>query len=94
MPPPGGPSTVSQTRISPVPPPQVSIPLRPAIPSKTAVSVSPPAAEVRKGSLLDTAAFSPINEHGCFEFDRVIKAGVVWKKGRKTKVGPLVRGRG
>jgi hypothetical protein len=80
-------------RISPVPPPQVSIPLRPAISPKKAVSVSSPAPEVRKSSLLDTSAFSPINEHGCFEFDRLIMSGVVWKKGRKTKVGPPAWGR-
>ena len=79
------PSAVSQTRISPVSPPQV-IPLRPALSSKPPVSVSPPAPEVRRSSLLDTAAFSPVNENGCFEFDRIIMAGVVWKKGRKTKV--------
>jgi hypothetical protein len=37
-------------------------------------------------SFLDTAAFSPVNEKGCFEFDRVIKAGEILKRGRKTKV--------
>jgi hypothetical protein len=80
------PSAVTQTRISPVPPPRVAVPLRTALAAKRPVSASPPAPEVRKSSLLDTAAFSPVNENGCFEFDRIIMAGVVWKKGRKTKV--------
>jgi hypothetical protein len=52
--------------------------------SKLATSILPPA-EPRK-TFLDTAAFSPVNENGSFEFDRVIKAGQVLKRGRKTKV--------
>jgi hypothetical protein len=30
---------------------------------------------------------SPVNQNGCFEFDRIIKAGNVVKRTRKTKVG-------
>lgn len=42
-------------------------------------------ANVRSGQLhLDT--FSPINQNGAFEFDRVIKSGEVSKRTRKTKV--------
>lgn len=33
---------------------------------------------------LDT--FSPVNQNGSFEFDRVIKSGEVLKRTRKTKV--------
>jgi hypothetical protein len=29
---------------------------------------------------------SPVNQNGCFEFDRIIKAGPVLKRTRKTKV--------
>jgi hypothetical protein len=29
---------------------------------------------------------SPVNQNGCFEFDRIIKAGNVVKRTRKTKV--------
>ena len=29
---------------------------------------------------------SPVNQNGCFEFDRIIKAGSVLKRTRKTKV--------
>lgn len=35
---------------------------------------------------LDT--FSPVNQNGSFEFDRVIKSGYVHKRTSKTKVGP------
>ena len=39
----------------------------------------------RNGHLnLDT--FSPVNQKGHFEFDRVLKSGVVQKRNRKTKV--------
>jgi hypothetical protein len=37
-------------------------------------------------SFLDTAAFSPVNENGCFEFDRIVKAGELLKRGRLTQV--------
>lgn len=30
--------------------------------------------------------FSPMNENGCYEFDRVLKSGNVQKRTRKTKV--------
>lgn len=39
----------------------------------------------RSGNLtLDT--FSPVNQNGSFEFDRVLKSGEVLKRTRKTKV--------
>jgi hypothetical protein len=37
---------------------------------------------------------SPVNQNGCFEFDRIIKAGNVVKRTRKTRVsmqGPCWR---
>ena len=37
-------------------------------------------------SFLATAAFSPVNENGCFEFDRIVKAGELLKRGRLTQV--------
>lgn len=36
---------------------------------------------------LDT--FSPVNQNGSFEFDRVLKCGYVEKRTRKTKVTHL-----
>jgi hypothetical protein len=36
------------------------------------------------------AVMSPVNQNGCFEFDRIIKAGSVLKRTRKTKVLPTI----
>jgi len=38
---------------------------------------------------LDLEVFSPVNQNGSFEFDRVLKSGEVNKRTRKTKVGIL-----
>lgn len=38
-----------------------------------------------RSSQLHLDTFSPINQNGCFEFDRVIKSGHVMKRTRKTK---------
>ncbi|KAL8857527.1 MAG: hypothetical protein Q9178_005855 [Gyalolechia marmorata] len=49
-----------------------------------AVSTVRPANEARSGHLnLDT--FSPVNQNGSFEFDRVLKSGELYKRTRKTK---------
>ena len=32
--------------------------------------------------------YSPVNQNGSFEFDRVIKSGYVQKRTQKTKVRP------
>jgi hypothetical protein len=36
--------------------------------------------------------YSPVNQNGSFEFDRVIKSGYVQKRTQKTKVGPTSAG--
>lgn len=42
---------------------------------------------------LAVETYSPVNQNGSFEFDRVIKSGYVQKRTQKTKVGsPLPRG--
>ncbi|RKF65612.1 putative ph domain-containing protein [Erysiphe neolycopersici] len=38
-----------------------------------------------RNSILDLDMISPVNQNGSFEFDRVIKSGVVQKRTRKTK---------
>jgi hypothetical protein len=43
-------------------------------------------ARLRNRLVLDT--FSPVNQNGSFEFDRVIKCGYVQKRTQKTKVSP------
>jgi hypothetical protein len=40
----------------------------------------------RCNTIPEATAFSPVNENGCFEFDRLIKEGEILKKSRKTKV--------
>ena len=35
---------------------------------------------------------SPVNQNGCFEFDRIIKAGNVVKRTRKTRVSMSMQG--
>jgi hypothetical protein len=47
----------------------------------------------RSGNRLGQDTFSPVNQNGSFEFDRVIKSGYVQKRTQKTKVcvsGPRV----
>ena len=75
---------------------QAALPLQ--IPQRTAALQIPPpsavtlpspssASRIRTSHLaLDT--FSPVNQNGSFEFDRVLKSGYVQKRTRKTKVGP------
>lgn len=54
-----------------------------------AVNTLRPVNEARSGHLnLDT--FSPVNQNGSFEFDRVLRSGEVYKRTRKTKVNPAV----
>ncbi|KAL8735992.1 MAG: hypothetical protein Q9166_000554 [cf. Caloplaca sp. 2 TL-2023] len=49
-----------------------------------AVNTLQPVNEPRSGHLnLDT--FSPVNQNGSFEFDRVLKSGEIYKRTRKTK---------
>ncbi|KAG4432799.1 hypothetical protein IFR05_011710 [Cadophora sp. M221] len=53
-------------------------------PSAVALPPSMSASRIRNSHLaLDT--FSPVNQNGSFEFDRVLKSGVVSKRTRKTK---------
>lgn len=41
-----------------------------------------------KAASTSVGLMSPVNQNGCFEFDRIIKAGTVVKRTRKTKVRP------
>ena len=57
----------------PPPPPSLAVP-------KSVQSLRP-----GQGLSLDTS--SPVTQNGSYEFDRIIKAGEVQKRTRKTKVG-------
>ncbi|KAL2075538.1 hypothetical protein VTL71DRAFT_481 [Oculimacula yallundae] len=64
------------------------------IPPRSALQIPPPSAVTLPRSMsasrirnshLALDAFSPVNQNGSFEFDRVLKSGVVSKRTRKTK---------
>lgn len=54
-------------------------------PASSAQSI-PLSASGRRSGHLNLATFSPVNQNGSFEFDRVLKSGQVLKRTRKTKV--------
>ena len=54
------------------------------LPSRT-VAIPQPDTAQRQGQL-HIATLSPVNQKGHYEFDRVLKNGVVYKRTRKTKV--------
>jgi hypothetical protein len=45
----------------------------------------PPSLQALRGGQLTLDTFSPVNQNGSFEFDRIIKSGQVSKRTRKTK---------
>lgn len=45
-----------------------------------------PRFESVKAASAAAGVMSPVNQNGCFEFDRILKAGTVVKRTRKTKV--------
>src|SRR5271170_5786600 len=71
------PQTIPERTAGPQTPPPASI----------SMPIQSTATKIRSGHLnLDT--FSPVNQNGSFEFDRVLKSGYVQKRTRKTKVAP------
>lgn len=71
-------------------PPALPITQPKQIPQRGTPSLPPPVSVLvpsgpRSGHLgLDS--FSPVNQNGSFEFDRVLKSGEVYKRTKKTKV--------
>ncbi len=58
------------------------------IPPPSLVALPPPSSASRiHNQHFPLDAFSPVNQNGSFEFDRVLKSGYVQKRTRKTKVG-------
>ena len=52
------------------------------------MSIPLPIAVARNGQIsLDV--FSPVNQNGSFEFDKVLKSGHVYKRSRRTKVSSM-----
>jgi hypothetical protein len=57
------------------------------IPPPSSVSFLPPSSASKlRSSHLQLDTFSPVNQNGSFEFDRVLKSGYVQKRTRRTKV--------
>lgn len=53
------------------------------------MSIPLPIAVARNGQIsLDV--FSPVNQNGSFEFDKVLKSGHVYKRSRRTKVSVMI----
>ena len=53
-------------------------------------SIPIPLSSSMRNGHLNLDVFSPINQNGSFEFDRVLKSGDVYKRSRKTKVPALL----
>jgi hypothetical protein len=51
----------------------------------TAMTLDTPRMPSTKTATASVDLMSPVNQNGCFEFDRIIKAGTVVKRTRKTK---------
>lgn len=66
--------------------PTKPISIRPP-PMKLETSAQQPRLEALRAN--NASVMSPVNQNGSFEFDRVIKAGTVMKRTRKTKVCTL-----
>ncbi|TAQ90630.1 hypothetical protein B7494_g1044 [Chlorociboria aeruginascens] len=64
--------------------PERTATLRIPPPSSVALPPRPSATRIRN-SHLNIETFSPVNQNGSFEFDRVLKSGYVQKRTRKTK---------
>ena len=70
---------------------------RPIPKPANALEITPPSAALLpsssasriRDSHLNLEAFSPVNQNGSYEFDRVLKSGYVHKRTRKTKVPKL-----
>lgn len=54
-------------------------------PPTTATRMKQPRIDALQTQHANLAVGSPVNQNGSFEFDRVIKAGSVLKRTRKTK---------
>lgn len=71
----------SKPRPIPIPKPTNALEITPP----SAVLLPPSSASRIRDSHLQLEAFSPVNQNGSYEFDRVLKCGYVHKRTRKTK---------
>ncbi|KAI4628511.1 hypothetical protein J4E83_003061 [Alternaria metachromatica] len=60
-------------------------PAKPVAIRSAGMKLDPPHIQSLKIANASVDIMSPVNQNGCFEFDRIIKAGTVVKRTRKTK---------
>ena len=72
-------NTASQVAAPPLPPLERNKPQLPPV-------AIPPAPDNTQNGHLNLNTFSPVNQNGSFEFDRVLKSGEVHIRSRKTRV--------
>lgn len=60
-------------------------PAKPVAIRSAGMKLDPPQIQNLKIANASVDIMSPVNQNGCFEFDRIIKAGTVVKRTRKTK---------
>lgn len=58
----------------------------PAAPGAKSLPYDSATSQTMRTPMLNIGTFSPVNENGSFEFDRVLKSGYVQKRTRKIKV--------
>lgn len=66
------------------------------IPQRPAVQPPPQPPQLKTGMRnghLNLDTFSPVNQNGSFEFDKVLKSGDLKLRTRKTKVSAMSKGR-
>lgn len=79
--------TLSPTNLAAIEPDQIPQQDHPGAPRPTSMAIPQSVLGVRSGHL-NLDVFSPVNQNGSFEFDRVLKSGEVLKRTKKTKVNP------
>ncbi|KAF2851474.1 PH-domain-containing protein [Plenodomus tracheiphilus IPT5] len=65
--------------------PKPSHPIAISAPAMKLDAPAPPRFDTSKSPGASVGVMSPVNQNGCFEFDRIIKAGIVQKRTRKTR---------
>ncbi|KKY16013.1 putative ph domain-containing protein [Diplodia seriata] len=75
--------------VAPATAPQ-NIPSHAAAPMRIRTGTPPPPDEATRKGDLGLGVFSPVNQNGSFEFDRVLKSGELLKRTRKTKTWKTV----
>lgn len=81
-------ATMADVQHAPLPEASQPQPIPGAVqmPARSSATVAPSSASRLRNSYLNPDVFSPVNQNGSYECDRVLKSGFVQKRTRKTKV--------